>query len=424
MNITILKPPRGGSVAAIASKSHAHRALIAAALADAKTELVCGETNDDILATVRCLRALGAMITYDTGVFTVLPIAEPVGAEKRTLDCGESGSTLRFLLPVACALHANASFVMRARLPGRPLSPLYEELAAHGCLLSKQGVTPLNVAGKLTGGVYTVAGNVSSQFITGLLLALPLVKEDSRINVTGELESRPYVDITLQTLQDFGIEVAERGGSFFIRGSQRFASPGTLTVEGDWSNAACWLALGAISKTPATVTGLNPRSPQGDKAFLDLLRRFGAKVVMDGAGVTVSGGGLRGIDTDVRANPDLAPMIAAVALAARGQTRIQNAARLRLKECDRLSVITGTLRAFGAQISETPDGLIIGGGHLLHGATVSSENDHRIVMMAAVASALCGGEVTVAHAEAVHKSYPRFFTDFHALGGQTREEPQ
>ncbi|MFH1512507.1 MAG: 3-phosphoshikimate 1-carboxyvinyltransferase, partial [Bacillota bacterium] len=404
MNITILTPPRGGSIAAIASKSHAHRALIAAALADAKTELVCGETNEDILATVRCLRALGAQIAYDHGIFTVLPIPGPAGAEKRTLDCGESGSTLRFLLPVACALHANVFFAMHARLPMRPLSPLYEELVSHGCQLSRQSVTPLDVTGKLTGGVYTIAGSVSSQFITGLLLALPLVKEDSRIDVTGELESRPYVDITLQTLKDFGIEVTQRGGSFFIRGSQRFASPGTLTVEGDWSNAACWLALGAISDHPVTVTGLNLRSPQGDKAFLDMLKRFGAKVVMDGSGVTVSGGDLRGIDADVRANPDLAPMIAAVALAARGQTRIQNAARLRLKECDRLSVINGTLRAFGAQITETPDGLIIGGGHPLHGAAVSSEDDHRIVMMAAVTSALCAGEVTVAHADAVHKS--------------------
>lgn len=422
MKITIGKPPRGGRISAISSKSHAHRALIAAALADAKTEVLCGEINEDIRATVQCLQALGAEISYENGAFAVLPLAKPIGAERRTLDCGESGSTLRFLLPVACALGASAFFAMRARLPYRPLSPLHEELAAHGCTLSAQGTSPLAVSGMLSGGTFTIAGNVSSQFITGLLLALPLVMEDSRIDVTGELESRPYVDITLKTLQYFGIEIIEHDGSFFIHGNQRFLSPRKLTVEGDWSNAACWLALGVLSANPVTVTGLDLNSPQGDKAFMDMLKRFGAQVDAKSSGITVSGGTLKGIDVNVRANPDLVPMIAVVALAAEGQTRIENAARLRLKECDRLRVITNTLRTFGAQITETPDGLIIDGGHMLHGGSVSSEDDHRIVMMATVASALCEGEVTITRADAVHKSYPRFFEDFQSLGGQTRED--
>jgi len=422
MTTTIVQPPHGGTISAIASKSHAHRALIAAALAGGQTEIACGETNEDILATVQCLTALGARIAYDDGMFIVIPIPQPVGCVSRTLDCGESGSTLRFMLPVACALGADANFIMHARLPQRPLSPLYEELKAHGCSLSPQGASPLAISGQLTGGTYTIAGNVSSQFITGLLLALPLLENDSCINVTGTLESRPYVDITLQTLADSGIEIAEQDSSFFIRGGQSFRSLATVTVEGDWSNAACWLALGAITKEPVTVTGLNPQSPQGDKAFLDLLIRFGAKVTASGSSVTVTGGTLRGIDADVCANPDLVPMIAAVALAARGQTRIQNAARLRLKECDRLSVIASTLRALGTQIAETPDGLLIEGGHVLHGARVSSENDHRIAMMAAVVSALCKGEVTIDQSGAVNKSYPRFFNDFRTLGGKTRED--
>lgn len=422
MRITIQRPPRGGETAAIPSKSHAHRALIAAALADAETKIACRETNEDILATVRCLQALGARIAYDHGTFSVLPLSRPVGGEPRSLDCGQSGSTLRFMLPVASALGANAELIMRARLPQRPLSPLYEELAAHGCVLSPQGQSPLAVSGQLTGGAYTIAGNVSSQFITGLLLALPLLKEDSRIDVTGELESRPYVDITLKTLSDFGIEITQRGGGFIIRGSQRFVSPGKLAVEGDWSNAACWLALGALGKEPVTVTGLDLQSPQGDKAFLEFLARFGAKIEAGAGVITVSGGDLHGIDADVRACPDLVPMIAAVALAAIGRTRIQNAARLRLKECDRLHVITNTLRALGARTQETPDGLTIDGGHQLHGATVASEDDHRIVMMAAVVSALCEGGVEIEGAEAVNKSYPRFFEDFRTLGGEVREE--
>lgn len=422
MKITVTKPPQGGAIPAIASKSHAHRALIAAALADSETAIACGEMNEDIRATVRCLQALGAQIRYAGGVFAVNPVPLPVRKELCELDCGESGSTLRFMLPVACALGAQASFIMRSRLPRRPLSPLYEELTAHGCALSPQGVSPLAVTGRLTGGVYNIAGNVSSQFITGLLLALPLLQDDSRIDVIGELESRPYVDITLQTLSDFGIRIAEHKNSFTIPGSQRYASPGKLTVEGDWSNAACWLALGAIGNQPVTVTGLSPDSPQGDKSFLDFLTRFGAKIKTGPYGITVSSGDLRGIDADVSLCPDVTPMIAAVALKAEGRTRIQNAARLRLKECDRLSAITNTLRAFGARISETPDGLTIDGGQPLHGGCVSSEDDHRIVMMAAVASALCEGEVSIEHAGAVNKSYPRFFDDLRSLGGEVREE--
>ena len=422
MKATIQRPPRGGNISAIPSKSHAHRVLIAAALADGETKITCGEINEDIRATVSCLQTLGAQVAYDNGVFSVQPLSKPINGEPRTLDCGQSGSTLRFMLPVACALGTNASFVMHARLPRRPLSPLYEELAGHGYTLSPQGTSPLNTSGQLTGGAYTIAGNVSSQFITGLLLALPLLEEDSRIIVTGELESRPYVDITLKTLADFGIEITEQDGGFIIRGNQRFVSPGRLTVEGDWSNAACWLALGAIGQEPVTVTGLDLHSPQGDKAFLDLLARFGAKTGSENSGVSVSGGELRGIDADVISCPDLVPMIAAVALAARGQTRIVNAARLRLKECDRLQVITNTLRAFGARIAETPDGLLIDGGYPLHGGTVASEDDHRIVMMAAVVSALCEGEVVIENADVVNKSYPRFFKDFRTLGGKARED--
>lgn len=422
MNVTITKPPRGGRVAAIASKSHAHRALIAAALADAPTKIICSETNEDILATAGCLQALGAEIAYGGGVFIVRPLAQPLGTEHRALDCGESGSTLRFLLPVACALGAYVSLVMRARLPRRPLSPLYEELVAHGCTLSGQGVSPLHVSGKLTGGTYTIAGNVSSQFVTGLLLALPLLTEDSRIEITGELESRPYVDITLQVLRDYGIEVTENSSGFLIRGGQTYRSPGTAVIEGDWSNAASWLALGAISAEPVTVTGLDVNSPQGDKAFVNMLTRFGAKVDAGKDFVTVSGGLLRGIDADVRLTPDLTPMIAAVALAADGRTRILNAARLRLKESDRLGVIRNTLGALGAQVQETMDGIEIEGGLPLRGCAVSSENDHRIAMMAAVASALCDGPVTIGQADAVNKSYPRFFDDFRVLGGEALEE--
>ncbi|HPJ03033.1 MAG TPA: 3-phosphoshikimate 1-carboxyvinyltransferase, partial [Candidatus Limiplasma sp.] len=340
----------------------------------------------------------------------------------RTLNCGESGSTLRFMLPVACALGADASFEMHGRLSQRPLSPLYEELAAHHCTLSPQGSNPLTVSGALTGGIYKIKGNVSSQFITGLLFALPLLPEDSQIDVLGKLESRPYVDLSLQVLKSFGIVIEERGGSFFIKGGQQFKSPGSVTVEGDWSNAAPWLVLGAVSDTPVTITGLDLGSMQGDKSFIYVLQRFGAVVSTDESGVTVSGGSLSAIDMGVRDIPDLVPMITVVALAAEGQTRILSAARLRLKESDRLSATSETLRTFGAQITETHDSLLIDGKNELHGGRVSSHNDHRIAMMAAVASVLCNEVVTIDQAEAVNKSYPRFFEDLKSLGGVVTEE--
>ena len=424
MKVSIQKPPRGGSVKAVSSKSHAHRLLIAAALADRETKLVCGNVNADILATVGCLEALGAKITYEQETFTVTPLAQPLSDGLRTLDCAESGSTLRFMLPVACALGTDASFTMRGRLPERPLTPLYEELAMHGCVLSPQGSSPLNASGKLTGGEYKIIGNVSSQFITGLLLALPLLQEDSRIDVVGKLESRPYVDLTLQVLKSFGIEIEERFGSFFIKGGQQYQSPGTVTVEGDWSNAAPWLVLGAVADQPVTITGLDINSVQGDRSFIYVLKRFGAIVETAENDVSVHGGKLKAIDMGVRDIPDLVPMITVVALAAEGQTRILSAARLRLKESDRLNATSQTLRAFGAQITETHDSLTIDGEYPLHGAAVASQNDHRIVMMAAIASALCDGTVTIEQAEAVNKSYPRFFDDLRSLGASITEETE
>ncbi len=421
MKAIIQAPPTGGTLQAIASKSHAHRALIAAALADTVTEIRCGETNNDIAATVRCLQSLGAQITFTDGVFSVVPLPRPVAALQRNLDVGESGSTLRFMLPVACALGARVAFAMDGRLPQRPLSPLYEELVSHGCTLSAQGFPLLSSSGQLTGGTFRIAGNISSQFITGLLLALPLLPQDSRIEIIGPLESRPYVDITLQVLRDFGITVREEDPCFIVPGGQTYHSPKTLTVEGDWSNAACWLALGAMGPHPVTITGLNGQSPQGDRAILSLLERFGVQIHHTENAITVSGGNLLGIALDAGATPDLVPVVAAVALAAREQTHIYNAARLRLKECDRLSAIAKTLASLGAQIEQTADGLFFTESGCLHGASVSSENDHRIVMMAAIASAVCPGELIIENADAVNKSYPRFFEDFRQLGGQVQE---
>jgi 3-phosphoshikimate 1-carboxyvinyltransferase len=420
MDIKITRPARGGTIRAIASKSQAHRLLIGAALADGPSRVGCAETSDDIDATVRCLDALGAKVKYDGCGVDILPIPRPVPGE-RVLDCGESGSTLRFMLPVACALGAGATFHMGGRLPSRPLSPLYEELSGHGCALSMAGKSPLYTGGQLTGGRYRIPGNVSSQFISGLLLALPLLEADSLIEVGGAVESRPYVDITLAALKTFGIGVRTNAHSFTVPGNQRFKVSRALAVEGDWSNAAFWLSHGAVGDGSITVAGLDPSSPQGDKAIMTFLERFGARVSVDGGTVTVSRGDLYGIDIDAGDTPDLVPVLAAVAAVSRGRTVISNAGRLRLKESDRLKAITETLSALGADITQTDDGFIIDGRPRLRGGVVSSHGDHRIAMTAAVVSTACLEAVTIKGAEAVGKSYPGFFTDFAALGGAVEE---
>ena len=420
MDITITRPAQGGTIRAIASKSQAHRLLIGAALAHNPTRIRCAETSDDIDATVRCLAALGAEIEYDGSVFDIAPIPRPVLGERK-LDCGESGSTLRFMLPVACALGAGATFHMGGRLPSRPLSPLYEELNGHGCALSAAGKSPLYTGGHLTGGRYLIPGKISSQYISGLLLALPLLEEDSLIEVGGKVESRPYIDMTLAVLKTFGIGIKTNTHSFTVPGNQRYTTPGTLTVEGDWSNAAFWLALGAVGEEGIAVTGLDASSPQGDKAILTLLERFGARVTADGGTVTVSRGDLHGIDIDAGDTPDLVPVLAAVAAVSAGRTVISNAGRLRLKESDRLATVAGTLTALGADITETDDGLVIDGKPMLQGGIVRSYGDHRIAMTAAVVSTACSKPVTIQQAETVAKSYPGFFEDLTVLSGAFEE---
>lgn len=407
---------------AIPSKSAAHRLLICAALSDRPCRIVCPETSDDIEATARCLTALGAGVEYRDGVFHVTPVSRPVNG-RRLLDCGESGSTLRFALPLAAALGAEADFILKGRLPRRPLSPLYEELIGHGCALSPQGQSPLRLSGRLKPGVFRLPGNVSSQFVSGLLMALSVLEGKSVVSVTGPFESRPYVDMTLRALEVFGAPVDENRQTFYVNGRGRLKAPDEISVEGDWSNAAFWLCAGALLPEGKSirVQGLDPRSAQGDRAVLDFLRRFGAVVIENETGVTVSRGQLRGIAIDAHDTPDLVPILAVVAAGAEGTTTVTRAGRLRDKESDRLRAVTETLRALGTEIRETADGLVIQGKPALAGGRVSSFGDHRIAMAAAVSSLLCAGPVTIEGAEAVKKSYPGFFRDFNALGGVLEE---
>lgn len=411
MNVTVSPAPLTGTIGAIPSKSDAHRLLICAALADKPTVIHVPELSADIEATARCLAALGAEIVYENGAFTVNPLQNV--PENPALDCGESGSTLRFLLPVAAALSEKASFAGRGRLPERPISDLAGAMKAHGVQFSAEKL-PFSTAGRLAGGDYCLPGNVSSQYITGLLLALPLTQEGGRIHLTTSLESAAYVDMTVFSLGRFGVEVKTTSDGWSAA-PQHFISPGAIIADGDWSSAACFLTAGAIGGK-VTVTGLDTRSTQGDKAVLDILRAFGAAVSTDGNAVTVTHQPLRACDVDLKNIPDLLPALAVLAAFSRGTTRFTGGARLRIKESDRLKTVSAMINALGGDAEETADGLIVRGKPLT-GGTVSAENDHRIAMAAAIAAAFSAGDVTITGAEAVNKSYPRFFEDFSQLGG-------
>ena len=307
------------------------------------------------------------------------------------------------------ALGVGATFRLHGRLAERPLSPLWEEMERHGCRLSRPTPDTLRCEGRLSGGTYQIAGDVSSQFISGLLFALPLTGEESDIMLTSKAESAGYIALTVHALRQFGIAAEQTASGWHIPSGSFYASCGKAAVEGDWSNAAFWLCAGAISR-PVTVTGLNPDSLQADREITEILRRFGAEVRSDESGVHVAPSALHAIEIDARNIPDLVPPIAAVAACARGTTTIFGAERLRIKESDRLKSVADALRAVGGQVEITPDGLHITGCSL-HGGTIDSSNDHRIAMLAGILSSVCSQPITLTGAEAVRKSYPSFWEE-------------
>ncbi len=438
VNKRLKRVPESGEIIAIASKSMAHRMMIAAALSKINSKKAidtnvdnlvdCKTTSKDIEATRACLKEILAGLNAEGAYLKSGALSSRFVPNYATkLMCGESGSTLRFLLPIVGALGIEAEFYPEGRLPGRPLSPLYEEMQKKGCILSKQGEVPFKVKGALKGGVYEIDGNISSQFITGLLFALPLLKEDSFIKVKGELESRPYVDMTLEVLEESGIKIEETKEGFKIPANQKYSFKEGTFVEGDWSNAAFWLSLGALSKEGIKVKGLNLKSKQGDKKILDILSDFGADVTVNAAEgeVKVKGNELNAVDVDAKDVPDLVPIVSVVAAAAKGKSHIINAERLRIKESDRLKTVHEMLSELGINVKETSDGLEIEGMDLYNKGPLKSEkepvinsfNDHRIAMSAAISAKLIEGDLIVEDANAVEKSYPGFFDDYEMLGG-------
>ena len=392
MDITVIPKALCGTVQAIPSKSQAHRLLICAAFADKTTYLTCPQTNEDIEATANCLNAMGANIVRTEIGYEVTPVSNvPTDA---LLDCGESGSTLRFLLPVACALGIHTTFVLHGRLPQRPLSPMWEELERMGCVLSRPTETTIETCGKLKAGNFSIRGDVSSQYITGLLFATALLQGESTITILGNLESKPYVDMTLGALSAFGVNA----DGFQIKGSFPFHSPGALEVEGDWSNGAFFLGAQALG-CPVEVSNLNPNSPQGDRAVADFLKRTDKTPTISVADV-----------------PDLVPILAVVYGAKNGAT-FTDVARLRLKESNRVESVCNMLNALGAKASSTENTLTITPGQY-HSCTIDAVNDHRIAMAAAIGATVADGPVTILGAQCVSKSYPGFWQEYKNLGGQ------
>ena len=423
MDIRISRSPEfGGTVRAVASKSAAHRMLISAAFADRETLLECPEKSKDIKRTAECLSALGASVTETESGYRISPVKEL--PKKAILDCGESGTTYRFMLSLVSALGVDAELIGHGRLPSRPLSPLYEVLSENGVRISEKGSNPLTVAGCLSGTEFSFPGNVSSQYASGLLLAFPFLANRQSTSVsltlTGKIESLPYLDMTLLTMQEFGVSVRKEwlsGGELrFTVSPAVYRSKGSLAVEGDYSGAAFYLASGALGSRSVRLTNLNPCSAQGDRQILTLLREFGAQVDEAEDGITVSSAPLKGIQIDAAQIPDLVPILAVLAAGANGETHIYNAARLRLKESDRLETVHRMIETLGGKIIEGEDDLIIHGNGRLTGGTVSAENDHRIAMSAAIAALISDDPVCILGAECADKSYPSFWEDAVSLG--------
>lgn len=378
-----------GPVVPPPSKSDAHRALICSALADPNTQPsgLHGPLSEDIRATRTCLAALLS--------------GEP------ELDCRESGTTLRLLLPLAAALGRPVTFTGSGRLPYRPLQEYQSIFAGHGVRLDfpERTSLPVQIRGTLTAGRFEVPGHISSQYVSGLLLALPLLDGDSEIVMTSPLQSAPYVEMTRHTMQKFGVRSQQTAAGYTIPGGQCYQAV-AYEVEADYSQAAYWLTAN-YTGSRIDIKGLSLNSVQGDRAIIDLLAGFSA----GGDSFTI----------DVSQVPDLVPILSVAAAATPAVTRLTNAARLRLKESDRLASTENALTAIGVDIRQVGDGLLIRGGLPLSGGQAGSHGDHRIAMALAIAALSTREGVTITGARSVEKSYPDFFEQLRRLGGKCHE---
>lgn len=419
-----IQPGRlAGTVNVPSSKSMGHREIICAALAQGISVIDNISMSDDIAATLRCLNALGVKSELTASKFKGRSAVKIYGtggvkATGAVCDCGESGSTLRFLLPLGALCGAPVTFSGAGRLGERPLKPYYDIFDLQGIKYSPAQGLPVTVEGRLRSGEFKLPGNVSSQFVSGLLFALPLLEGNSEIIITTPLESQSYIDLTLSALAKYGIEVTNNNYQrFIVPGGQKYQS-GNADVEGDWSQAAFWLVAGCLNGD-IICGGAEETSLQGDRVVKDILTAMGGNITMTDGGLQAVTSPLHGTVIDAADCPDIIPVLTVAAAVAEGTTKIINAGRLRIKECDRLHAIAAELNKLGADVTEQAESLVVKGKPQgLVGGSVSAWNDHRIAMSMAVASLVCRGPVIIGGSESVKKSYPTFWQDFRMLGGR------
>lgn len=414
-----------GEVKIPPSKSMAHRAIICAALSEGLCIIENIDYSDDIIATIDAMNSLGAKIVKHKDYIEVIGAygSDEKAKETRVIDCNESGSTLRFLVPISLLFKGSSNFIGRGNLGKRPLTTYYNIFERQGIQYSyEEGNLNLVINGELKAGTFEVEGNVSSQFITGLLFTLPLLKEDSKIIITTEMESKGYIDLTLKAMSDFGVEIINNNyREFIIKGNQKYNAR-NYRVEGDYSQAAFFLCADSLGND-VLCKDLDLNSLQGDKEVIDILERMNVVFNTNNIGVKgIANGELTSTVIDGSQCPDIIPVLTAVASLTNGTTEIINAGRLRIKECDRLAAVTSELNKLGAKIIEKEDGLVITGVEKLQGGVeVWSHKDHRIAMTLAIASTRCEKPIVINDYECVAKSYPNFFEDFKALGGNIHE---
>ena len=414
MVATVKRKKLGGSVIIPPSKSVAHRALICACLRGKASKIRCESISLDIEATIGCLRGLGYDITIENEYIIVHEGRQSVISP--VLDCKESGSTFRFILPIVAALGCGATFVGEGRLGKRPMKELFGELERHGVTINhpEESVLPCTVSGKCDCGRFSIRGDISSQYITGILLSLPIM-EKGEVEIVGKIESKPYIDITLDVMKKFGFSMIDEDGKLVYNGycETDFVE---YSVEGDFSNAAFFVVGGLIgAKEKLELRGLYKDSVQGDKAIIDIMKSFGGNIVEGESSIVVFPSKLHGTTVDVTDTPDLAPIIAVASAAASGVTFIHGCARLRAKESDRIESTITLINSLGGNARVEGDTIIVEGSGSLRGGRVDAFGDHRIAMSAAICSLICENEVIIDGAEAVCKSFPSFFEIFDSL---------
>jgi len=419
-NLKIIPSSLKGEVTIPPSKSISHRAIIAAGLADGVSQIENIIFSEDIQATCEGMEALGVEIKRE-GRTLIIEGRKELNPLKREIHCRESGSTLRFLIPLALLVNEPMTFLGEGRLKQRPLGPYLDIFQKQGIEYQYENELPLTVKGLLNPGRFEIPGNISSQFITGLLFALPLLDGNSEIVIKGSLESRPYIDLTIDVLKHFSVQIENQAHEVFhIKGFQKYR-PAYYHVEGDYSQAAFWIVAGILGEE-IVCKGLKRNSYHGDRVILDIVKEMGGSLSEEDGKVIVKPSKTKGVQIDASQCPDIVPILAVLAAFSEGKTEIVRAERLRIKESDRLKAIASELNRLGAEVYEQEDGLIIFGKDHLRGGIVDSWNDHRIAMALAIASIRCREPVILTNSSAVKKSYPNFFEDFKKLGGKLDEQ--